>query len=255
MSIQENYAVVFGGGGIRGAYEIGVWNAIKELQIPVGLNIGASIGSLNATFALQGANLAELYNQITLQDVIPDESLNPDKDIFVFENLFATFKGVIENKGYSTDNLRDLIERFIDLDKIYSSEIDLGIVTCTSPFTPIITFKNDIPQGYLVDYILASCGFPIFKRQTIKGKKCIDGGFWDNVPVNVAIEKGYRNIIAVDLSSIGFRKPTKYTDDLNLISIKAARGSLGGLFEVNRDVINRNISLGYQDAIEAFKTI
>ena len=220
MDTQEKYAVVFGGGGIRGAYEAGVWEAIKELGIPVSLVIGASIGSINAALAVQNADMIALYNSITLQDVVPN----------------------------STDNLRQTINKYIDFEKIYSSPIDLGIVTCTTPLTPIVKYKKDIPQDELVDHIIASSGFPIFKRQTIDGKKCIDGGFWDNVPVNAAIDKGYKKIISVDLRSVGNRRPTK-KNDATIISIRAPKKTLGGLFEVNRDTINANIALGYDDAM------
>ena len=248
MDTQEKYAVVFGGGGIRGAYEAGVWEAIKELGIPVSLVIGASIGSINAALAVQDADMIALYNSITLQDVVPNDSLNPEKDIFELENLIKTLKGVVKEKGYSTDNLRQTINKYIDFEKIYSSPIDLGIVTCTTPLTPIVKYKKDIPQDELVDHIIASSGFPIFKRQTIDGKKCIDGGFWDNVPVNAAIDKGYKKIISVDLRSVGNRRPTK-KNDATIISIRAPKKTLGGLFEVNRDTINANIALGYDDAM------
>lgn len=254
MQNQEKYAVIFGGGGSRGAYEVGAWNAIRELNIPVGLIVGASIGAVNAALTVQGADLVKLYNTISLQDVIPNEKLNPDKDIFELENLLATLKGVIKNKGYSTDGLRKLLNEFIDFDKICASPIDLGIVTCTTPLTPIVAFKKDIiSKGELVDYILASAGFPIFKRQVIDEKKCIDGGFWDNVPVNVAIQKGYRKIISIDLSSVGFRRPTQKTEDLKLCIVKAPRNSLGGLFELNKEIIQKNIESGYIDTKKAIE--
>lgn len=252
MSEQGKYAVVFGGGGSRGAFEVGVLNAITEFNIPVGMFVGSSIGALNAAFAVQEVHLDEIYHSITLQDIIPEPKLNPTKDIFSFENIFVTFAGLLRNKGYSTDNLRDLINRFIDLDKIYASDIDLGIVTCTNPFNPIVAFKDKIPKDELVSYILASAGFPIFKRQIVNGQKCIDGGFWDNVPINVAIQRGFRKIISVDLSSVGARKPTKKVDGLEIISIKAPRNSLGGLFEISSTSINNNIAYGYVSAVEAF---
>ena len=254
MNTQEKYAVVFGGGGIRGAYGAGVWNAIISLNIPVGLVIGSSIGSINATLAVQEADMYTLYNSITLSDVIPNSKLNPQKDIFELENLIKTLKGVVLQKGYPTDSLKQTIYKYIDFDKIYSSKIDLAIVTCTTPLTPIIKFKNEIPQDELVNHIVASCCFPIFKRETIDGKKCMDGGFWDNVPVNVAIDQGYNKIIAIDLSSIGNRRPTKKSN-ATIISIKAKKNSLGGLFEINRETINKNIEMGFEDASRVLSSV
>ena len=40
-------ALVFGGGGSRGAYEIGVWQALNELGIEINIVTGASIGAVN----------------------------------------------------------------------------------------------------------------------------------------------------------------------------------------------------------------
>ena len=40
-------ALVLGGGGSRGAYEIGVWKALNELNIHADIVTGTSIGALN----------------------------------------------------------------------------------------------------------------------------------------------------------------------------------------------------------------
>ncbi|MCM1381075.1 MAG: patatin-like phospholipase family protein [Muribaculaceae bacterium] len=47
--------LVFGGGGSRGAYQIGMWKAMKDLGIDEDINMvsGTSVGALNAVlFAL-----------------------------------------------------------------------------------------------------------------------------------------------------------------------------------------------------------
>ena len=43
-------AIVLSGGGGKGAYQIGFWKAIRELDIEYNIVTGTSIGSLNGAF-------------------------------------------------------------------------------------------------------------------------------------------------------------------------------------------------------------
>ena len=47
-------AVVLAGGGSRGAYQIGVWKALRELGIEYQLVTGTSVGALNGVLMVQG---------------------------------------------------------------------------------------------------------------------------------------------------------------------------------------------------------
>ena len=49
-----NRGLVLGGGGSRGAYEIGVWRAARELNIEFDVVTGTSIGALNGALVVQG---------------------------------------------------------------------------------------------------------------------------------------------------------------------------------------------------------
>ena len=49
-----NRGLVLGGGGSRGAYEIGVWRAARELKIDFDVVTGTSIGALNGALVVQG---------------------------------------------------------------------------------------------------------------------------------------------------------------------------------------------------------
>ena len=45
------YGLVLAGGGVRGAYQIGVWKALKELKIKVSAVSGVSIGAVTVRFS------------------------------------------------------------------------------------------------------------------------------------------------------------------------------------------------------------
>ena len=52
MQDIRNIALVLGGGGGRGAYQIGVWKALREFGIEKNIKAvsGTSIGGINAAF-------------------------------------------------------------------------------------------------------------------------------------------------------------------------------------------------------------
>ena len=106
-------------------------------------------------------------------------------------------------------------------------------------------------EGKIPEYILASCNLPVFKTQKlIDNKYYIDGGFYDNNPINMLLEKGYDKIYTVEILSIPFTKKVK--DDKKIIRIKPSR-FLGSVLNVNKKKINENIKLGYYDTLKVLK--
>ena len=51
--MEKEYALILAGGGTRGAYQVGAWKALKDLDINVKAVMGTSIGSLNGALILQ----------------------------------------------------------------------------------------------------------------------------------------------------------------------------------------------------------
>ena len=50
---KKKTALVLSGGGSRGAYEIGVWKALKGLRIRIDLVTGTSVGAINGALVAQ----------------------------------------------------------------------------------------------------------------------------------------------------------------------------------------------------------
>ena len=94
----------------------------------------------------------------------------------------------------------------------------------------------------------ATC-FPAFQKKEIKGEHFIDGGYYDNLPINLAIEMGADEIIAVDLSAPGLKKtPNK---KVKTITIKP-KNKLTNFLNFYEEGAERNIKLGYNDTLKAF---
>ena len=50
---QQQYGLVLSGGGAKGAFEMGVWKALRECDYSLGAVIGTSVGALNAAMIAQ----------------------------------------------------------------------------------------------------------------------------------------------------------------------------------------------------------
>lgn len=232
------YGLALGGGGSRGSYEIGVLKALKEMNIAIGAITGTSIGAINgASYLMDDMGLME-----EIWKSLNHDSLIKFKDISIPE--------IIKNKGFDFDILLDLLNQTLKEDVIRNNPIDFGIVTYNvSTMEPLILFKDEIPQGMLVDYVAASANHPSFERQVIKGESFIDGAVYDNIPVLPLYERGYQDIIAVNLHTAGDRKDLK--GPYNLIEIKSDN-SLGSILFPDPETIKKNIVYGYLDTLRAF---
>jgi NTE family protein len=258
MINNERYGVVFGGGGAKGAYEIGVWKALNELEIPVEVVVGTSVGALNGAIMVQGDfDIAyNMWNDLTMSKII---NLGQKNDILTQKNLsLVSIINIIKNSllsgGMDVTPLKELLYKMIDEKRIRESKIDFGIVTFSlTDFKPVNLFKKDIPEGKLIDYLLASSCFPTFKPHRIDNKRYVDGGIYDNIPVSLILEK-CRNIIMVDVSGLGRIKKVD-TSNNKIIYIKNSE-YLGGTLQFNGENSKNNIEFGYFDTLRAFgKTI
>lgn len=255
---MTEYGLVLSGGGAMGSYEIGVWKALRELGIKISGVAGTSVGALNGAMILQDDfELAqELWERITIDQIIDVDTdllkrglLKWTKEDFAL--FFSLFKDFIKEGGFDTTPLRQLIESNINEEKIRRSPMDFAINTYSLTDRKLIElYLHEIPRGELVPYLMASACLVIFKRAEINSKRYIDGGYFDNVPINLLANRGYKNLIVVELMSLFKRQPPE-VKGLNIIKIKSTQ-PLGGILEFDPKRAKKNIHLGYEDTIRVF---
>ena len=252
--MEKEYALVLAGGGTRGSYQVGAWKALKDLGIKVKAVMGTSIGSLNGALILQDDvdMLIELYQNLELKDMMEiNEKVDTNVNLFDIRNLKPLIKEYRTQKGINNKPLRDTIEKYIDLKKIYKSKMDFGLVTYSvDNEAPLQLYKEQIPKDEFVDFLLASSCLPIFKNQKIGNFQFVDGAFYDNIPINMAIEKGYKNIIVIDINGTGFNR--RLADKNIYLKVISPNEDLGGTMNFNKDRMNNNIALGYLDTMRSF---
>ncbi|NLY70676.1 MAG: patatin-like phospholipase family protein [Clostridiales bacterium] len=230
MDKTRKTALVLGGGGARGSYQIGVWQALREMGMQIDIVTGASVGSINGIFIVQDEfDLSvELWQELETSQIL---GLSRKEEL----------------------PLKKLLEEYVDEDQVRNSKIEYGLVTAQLPnLATHHLFIEDIPRGKLIDFILASSAlFPAIKYRDIDDVKYIDRGFTDNVPVDMALMKGATHVIAVDLETRGHvrKEPLKQAEHLILIRCK---WNLGSVLVFDSEIAKRNIRLGYLDTLKAF---
>jgi len=233
-------ALVLGGGGALGAYQVGAIMALNELGYTYKIVTGTSVGALN-TLLLGQKNfdlLKEIWQSVDFNSIIEYEYKHKNKA------LETAFNGVIKG-GLSIKPLEDLVKKYIDVKKLQESDIETGIVY-TSPrkkYTPIKIKEAD--PSKIHDYLLTSCSaIPFFQKRVIDGKKCYDGFYSDNLPVKLAKELGATKIIAIDILK-GFRQKVDLSD-IDYFYITPSKKA-GSLLSFSNDYIKERIKFGYDD--------
>ena len=244
-------AIVLSGGGSNGAYQIGVWKALKKLGIKYDIVTGTSVGAINGAMMVQNTyHRAHYFWKHLDYKMIFGQKINPN------ENILKTYtKNIISNGGMNVSKLENSLKKNININKFYNSKIDYGLVTFQlSKLKPIEKAKKNIPKDKLIDYIIASSTcFPAFQKKEINNEEYIDGGYYDNLPINLAISLGAEEIIAVDLNCIGIKQATK-KKNINIIYI-TPRCKLGPFLVFEQEQAKRSIKLGYNDTLKTFKKL
>ncbi|WP_312640852.1 patatin-like phospholipase family protein [Hydrogenoanaerobacterium sp.] len=249
-------ALVLAGGGSRGSYELGVWQALREMDITIDIVTGTSIGAINGSLIAQGdyETAVALWDKIETSHVF---DVQVDEQQSVRQKVVQTYRAFVRNfiKSGGTDSnpLKETLSAYFDEDRIRSSPIDFGVVTMEMDSRKSHElFKNEMPKGKMIDYILASASiYPAIKPYVIDGVRYVDGAYYDNLPVKMALARGATSIIAVDLEAFGVVKK----EELRLArQVKYIRSywDLGPTLVFDRTTMRRNIRLGYLDALKAY---
>lgn len=244
-------ALVLCGGGAKGGYHIGVWKALKEIGYIPQIITGTSVGALNgALFAIGEDDVAtdiwENMNMETVFEKSEKDDINSIKSVNEFIFKLGKFGGI------DPKPLKELSRSLGDDKKFRESKIEFGLVTtCLKPLKKVEKFVDEMEEGKVVDYILASTAcFPIMQKYSIDGVDYVDGGYTDNVPFDMALRRGATELVIVDMHGM-FRisKPEDVNVKVHYISPKH---DLGNFMIFNQEQSKRNIQLGYYDTLKMF---
>ena len=191
---------VLGGGGARGAAQVGVLQALFEANIeaPAAV-VGTSVGALN------GASIAaypSLAGTMMLREVwMSRQALS----VFQAHPLGIIVSGVRRDQlsAFPQRNVRRLIDR---------AQALTGITTFEQLRVPLAVVATDLNAGRpavfrsgdLTPALLASTAIPgVFPMVRINDREHLDGGIVQNTALNIAVDDGAKEILAISLMAGG----------------------------------------------------
>ena len=197
---RPRLGVVLGGGGTRGAFEVGVIDVFARLGIVPDFLVGTSVGAINAAFwALHpgpdvGPHLLDFWLKSNRSTVLPDGPLPMVGRLFGRRDHLTTQTGLVRA-------LRSAIPTSVSLE---DTPVPLA-VTCTDATRGE---RVVLRQGPLLPALLASAAIPgVWPAVDIDGRRLIDGGLVANCDIESSIELGATDVVAVDVMSACARTP------------------------------------------------
>lgn len=253
--------LMLGGGGARGAYQIGIFKAFDEHNLK---NIfscvsGTSIGALNGYFYLSSKNYVSVLNSW----------------LYGIENNPIRFskrlKGKDKHGFFSMDVVYEMEERFIEKGAIKEKETDLYVVS-TKVTKPTITgllpwkWEKEVrhvntSEDPLKDAISSSSLPFVFGATEIENNYYLDGGLIDNNPIEILIEKGCTIIFYCSLdSNVDFEKYKDYNITIinltspNIFPKKSIKFYLQTI-DFNESFVHKLVDFGYYVGKEMIKEL
>lgn len=247
LDLSREYGLVLEGGGAKGSFQIGAWRALREAGIKIKGVSGVSVGALNgALICMDDPEKAEdIWHNINYSAVM-DFNMNTGSILETAEEI----KKLIEDRGVDITPLKKLLHETVDEEKIRNSHCELFATTFSVSDMKLLNIDvKSASEGKMEEILLASAFFPVFKTEKLSGKLYTDGGGFNNVPLDVLVDRGYQDVIVVRIYGPGYdrEKKVKIPEGTNIYHI-APREELGGVLEFDKKRSRKNMALGYLEA-------
>ena len=191
--IPPRFALVLGGGGLKGFAHIGVLRALEERGLRPVLLAGTSIGALIAAAYVRGWSV----------DDMEKHALGLRKpDLFRINHRGMVMKRMLSPALYLEQPLQAIVDRLVPEGTFRDLAIPLLVNTVDlERGSPVVWGLPGLTDVRVADAVYASCALPgFFPPRVLGGRTCVDGGVMHNVPAQVA-STDVDAIIAIDVGS------------------------------------------------------
>lgn len=262
---SSKIGLVFAGGGGKGAYQVGVWKAIKEYELDRHISAisGTSVGALNGV--LFASSSVDRARDVWL-NISPDKILSIDLTSWhrkFQNNLFNIPQSTVElfaGRGvFSRKGLTEIIQQSVNLSLINTHSMPVYATAYDAKKRQAHYFLlNRLSDDEKIKALLASAALPfVFDPVTINNRTYWDGGLVDNTPITPLYDMGCSTILVVHLNRTAVIDESKYSDT-KIIEI-FPKDSLGELFDGTLDFSPANARIrmeqGYRDAKDILEPI
>jgi NTE family protein len=208
-------AFVLGGGGVLGAHEVGMLQALAEAGVTPDVIVGTSVGAINGAFVAadpDGAarRLGELWQGPSLQRAFSGNLLGQ-----------ATTLARSGTHLHAIEPLAAMLERALPVATFGELALPFHCVAASIERASARWFSH----GPLVPAVLASCAVPgLLPPVEVDGEHHFDGGLVHSIPVGRAVELGCRTIYVLQVGRIESPlAPPQRLWEVGLVAFEIAR--------------------------------
>ena len=215
VSTPKRFALVLGGGGLKGFAHIGVLRALQERGLVPSTYAGTSIGALISAAAVGGMSIEEMARRaMALQR----------RDLFRLNHFGMLRSRIRAQSFYMEEPLRALCRAVSPPGTFDALGTRLLVNTVdVERGVQLVWGRPGLTNVSVADAVYASCALPgFFPPGRVDGRTCIDGGTIDNLPVNIAA-LGVDALIAVDVGNADLTHDTEIANSgFSAIFMRAA---------------------------------
>ncbi len=194
MAARDKIGLVLEGGGVRGIYTAGVLDVFMENGLFFDGVIGVSAGAVHGCSYLSGQKGRSLRYY---------KKYCADPRFMGFKSWLKT--GDIVGVDFCYHELPDKLDIY-DHEAFRQCKVPF-YVTCSNVETGEAEYLQITDMKEQVDYLRASATLPYFSRiVNINGKKYLDGGCTDSIPVEAFQKLGYSHNVVVLTREAEYRK-------------------------------------------------
>jgi NTE family protein len=220
---QPRTAFVLSGGGNQGVSQVGMLRALLERGIVPDVVIGTSAGALNGAAVAYAPNLTGVAQLAAVWEQLRAEHVFPGGRIHRAWNIVRRGTHLFGNEG-----LAALIHHSTPARSFSDLEIPLRVIA-----TDLDTGEEVVlARGPLKPALLASAALPgVFPIVTHAGRRLVDGGVVNNVPLWHALSGPVDRVFVLNVSSNAGDQPIRSPLDVVMTSFMHARNQR---FELER---------------------
>jgi NTE family protein len=209
-------AFVLGGGGVLGAAEVGMLQALFEHDVRPELIVGTSVGAINGAFVAADPTPAAVDRLRRLWEELASERIFAGSVLSRVGTLVRTRTHV-----HPREPLRDLLEAHLAARTFAELRVPFQCVAASIERAAERWFSD----GGLIEAVLASSAVPgLLPPVELDGEHYLDGGLVHSIPVGRAVALGADTIYVLHVGRIDrpLRPPTRPWE-VALVAFEIAR--------------------------------
>ena len=191
---QGNTAFVLGGGGVLGAAEVGMLQALLEHGVRPDLVVGTSVGAINGALVAADPTpgtvdrLRGVWEELVSQRIFTGSVLGRAR------TLVRT-----RTHLHPREPLRDLLTEHLPVPTFAELRVPFQCVAASIERAA----EHWFTEGALVEAVLASCAVPgLLPPVELDGEHYLDGGLVHSIPVGRAVALGADTIFVLHVGRI-----------------------------------------------------